>query len=47
MEELEDSGFFGMWADRREEIGDSVEWLKEQRRKQREKNDPWRGKSLS
>lgn len=37
----------GLWKDRKEEIGDSVEWVKEQRRKEEERNDPWRGRTLS
>ena len=47
LDELVNSGFIGYWADRRDEIADSVEWLKAQRRKQQEKDDPWRGRSIS
>jgi hypothetical protein len=47
-QELKDSGFVGLWTDRYEEIGeDTVAWLKEQRRQEDERDDPWRGRTLS
>lgn len=37
----------GLWADRRDEIPDSTEWVKEQRHKEQERSDPWQGRTLS
>ena len=46
-DELLNSPLVGLWADRRDEIGDSTTWIKGLRRDEQEENDPWRGRKLS
>lgn len=46
MGDLLESPIIGMWADR-EDMQDSVAWLKKMREEEQERNDPWRGRTLS
>jgi hypothetical protein len=41
------SGLFGLWSDRRDEIGDSAEWIRKLRGETQQRNDLWRGRNLS
>jgi hypothetical protein len=46
-EEFLNSPLIGLWADRRDEIGDSADWIRKQRRDENREDDPWRGRKLS
>lgn len=46
-EELLNSELIGLWEDRRDEIGDSAEWVRNLRRQQRERRATWHGRHLS
>ena len=46
-EELLNSPLIGIWENRQDEIGDSAEWVRELRRDEQERGDPWRGRKLS
>lgn len=37
----------GIWANRHDEIPNSVEWIKAQRQQEIESDDPWRGQTFS
>lgn len=47
MGEMLESGLFGFWADRRDEIGDAVTWLKKMREEEEKRSDDWQGRTLS
>lgn len=46
-EELLNSPLVGLWKDHHEEIGSGLEFIKKLREEENERNDPWRGRSLS
>jgi hypothetical protein len=46
-DELLNSPLIGLWSDRRDEIGDSADWIRKQRRDKEGGDDPWRGRRLS
>ncbi len=46
-DELLNSPVIGIWADRRDEIGDAVTWLKKMREEEDERKNPWHNRDLS